>query len=114
MKNLIIIIIIIAVIGGAMYIYLEHEPVSDDLLTGVMLEGASAGVGGDELSILRTLKSLTIDASIFETKVWASFRDSNHEIADQPVSRPNPFAPINPSEARVQVNSTTTATTTAQ
>lgn len=105
MKNLLIIIIIIAAIGGAMYLYLEHEPASDDLLTGVIMETAKEGVGGDELSVLRTLKSLSIDSSIFDTKVWASFRDSNHEIADQPVSRPNPFAPINPGEASV---STTT------
>ncbi len=106
MKNLLIIIIIIAAIGGAMYLYLEHEPVSDDLLTGVVMETAKDGVGGDELAVLRTLKGLTIDASIFETKVWASFRDSDQKIADQPVSRPNPFAPINPAETAV---STTTA-----
>ncbi len=92
-----------------MYVYLEHEPVSDDLLTGVSMSGINTGVGGDQLSILRTLQNLVIDTSLFEKKVWKTFYDSGHEIKDQPVSRPNPFAPINLSETTFAPIATTTA-----
>ncbi len=112
MKNLLIVAIIIAVIGGAMYVYLEHEPVSDDLLTGTTMGGISTGVAGDQLSVLKTLQNLVIDTSLFEKKVWKSFYDSGHEIKEQPVSRPNPFAPINPSETTFAPTVTTATTTT--
>ena len=115
MKNLLIVVIIIALIGGAMYLYLEHEPVSDDLLTGIMMEGAEEKIGGDQLSVLRTLENLVVDTSLFKRKVWGSFLDSSHEIKDQPVSRQNPFAPISQSEiAATSVATTTTTTTTAR
>lgn len=91
-----------------MYIYLEHEPASDELLTGISMDGFGAGIGGDQLSILRTLQNLVIDTSIFESKVWNTFYDSGHEIKEQPVSRTNPFAPISVNEVTVSVSTTTT------
>lgn len=46
------------------------------------------------LAILDEMKSITLDVSIFTNPMFLNLSDFTVELTPEPVSRPNPFAPI--------------------
>lgn len=51
-------------------------------------------VGAELLSLLTSLRGLTLDGTIFESNLFQGLTDFGQELLPQPVGRPNPFAPI--------------------
>jgi hypothetical protein len=61
------------------------------------VEGIPSEVSNDGakiLAILDKLKNITLDVSIFTNPMFQNLSDFTVELAPEPVSRPNPFAPI--------------------
>jgi hypothetical protein len=46
------------------------------------------------LAILEEMKSITLDTGIFTDPMFQNLSDFTVELAPEPISRPNPFAPI--------------------
>lgn len=62
-------------------------------------ESGSSQVGRDLLEQLLQLRSITLEAAVFEDPVFDNLRDFGRELSPQPVGRDNPFAPINTGSA---------------
>ena|SRR6185369_15752420 len=108
-KNLLVTIVILAAVVIAGYFYATRDRSSDVLLTSVLSSDAPTGVQGDLLSVLRQLKTLKLDDSIFQDPVWNTLHDFGQTLSPQPSFRQNPFAPLN---AAADFSSTTTTQTT--
>lgn len=65
--------------------------VSENILDG---ESPQAQSGREILTLLLNLKSLKLDASIFNDPVFKSLVDFGQSIPERPHGRNNPFAPI--------------------
>lgn len=92
-KNIIVIGVIIVVLVAAAYFYFHRDNSSDALLT----TGNTTTVDNDLLNALHQLRSLKLDNSIFSNPVWLSLGDFGKVISPQPLGRPNPFSPLDPS-----------------
>lgn len=59
------------------------------------LSGADSRIAGDFLSVLLSIRGITLDTTIFSDPAFLSLRDSSIELVpDGNEGRPNPFAPI--------------------
>jgi hypothetical protein len=65
--------------------------------------------GAKILAILDEMKSITLDASIFANPMFLNLSDFTVELTPEPISRPNPFAPIGKDVTIVLDSGTTTA-----
>ncbi|MCX6716810.1 MAG: hypothetical protein NTV72_02725 [Candidatus Taylorbacteria bacterium] len=97
-KNLLTIVIIIALVGGGVWWYRnkynqQQTVISNDLSSMSVVN--DSGVGAQTMMLLGQVKSLKLDDSIFKDSSFQSLQDYSRIIPDQPVGRPNPFAPIN-------------------
>jgi hypothetical protein len=54
----------------------------------------SAGPGQEFVAQLLAIQNITLNVNLFADPVFTSLEDFSREILDQPISRPNPFAPI--------------------
>jgi hypothetical protein len=91
-----IITIVIAVIVASVA-YLALRPSSTPVdSSGLVADTANADVGLAEVSLLNQIQNIPMDVSLFDAsnRVYHSLIDHTAEIPDQPVGRPNPFAPI--------------------
>ena len=90
-------LIIIVVVALLLYFYTKGEPTDSgsSLSTESSAESASAQEASNRVIILlNKINSLNIDAKLFESAEYKSLVDYTIAIPDQPVGRPNPFAPI--------------------
>lgn len=97
-KNNIVIAIIALIllsVGGFYYIS-RDEQTSSDLLVS---ESAENGVDRELLATLLELKSLKFNPALFESNTFKSLKDFSRQIPDEPVGRPNPFAPVGTDKA---------------
>ncbi|MBI5004619.1 MAG: hypothetical protein HZC04_00320 [Candidatus Lloydbacteria bacterium] len=78
--------------------------VSEAALNGDSPEAQS---GREILAILLNLKSLKLDASIFNNSVFQSLTDFGQSIPERPRGRDNPFAPIGAASAPTSVSAKT-------
>lgn len=110
MKNIIIIIIVLALFGGA-YFYFSGTPKdsSASLEAEVSPEAtASIAEAARVLSLLNQINSIHIDTKFFESTVFKSLVDNQVVVPEQNVGRSNPFvavpgafaAPAEPSASR--------------
>ena len=68
---------------------------------------------GDLLPLLLSIKSISLDVSIFSDKAFSSLHDSSIEITkDIEEGRSNPFAPVDKSALSPQVDNSTSASIT--
>lgn len=54
----------------------------------------ASGSGQEFATQLLTIQNITLNLDLFNDPVFKSLQDFSQEINDQPISRPNPFAPI--------------------
>lgn len=96
MKNLLITIIALVLLGGAMYFYMTRDTGNEDLLlVGVPSGDANlAVVDNDLLTTLRQLRGITLNDEIFKLDAWKTFVDFGKILTPEPIGRPNPFAPL--------------------
>jgi hypothetical protein len=62
---------------------------------------SNAAVDQDLITLLTTLKSIKLDASIFSDPAFQSLQDFSQALVPEPVGRTNPFAPLGSSPAGV-------------
>jgi hypothetical protein len=91
-KN-IVIVLVIAGVGFFGYSYLTRKSVTGDPLIQQDSINTSQ-MGAEILSALNQLKTLKLDSSIFQDKVFMSLRDFSKPLNAEPVGRVNPFSPI--------------------
>lgn len=99
LKNSIIIIGIGLLLWVGYVTFLKKDSVAAPgaaLVSEAALNGDSpeAQSGREILAILLNLKSLKLDASIFNSPVFQSLADFGQSIPERPRGRDNPFAPI--------------------
>ena len=77
--------------------------------------GANTPISGSEfLTVLLSVKNISLDDSIFSDLAFTSLHDSSIElISDIPEGRPNPFAPIGSDIIPTATVNTTTNTSTS-
>jgi hypothetical protein len=89
---IVIVVIIISFVGYKMFFVgsgsSDTTLVSDQTTTSEFIDGPAI------LALLNALNQVTLDDSIFANKIFLSLADFEKPIADQAISRPNPFLPI--------------------
>ncbi len=109
----IIILILLAIILFVVYaVFLKKDPTSTadgNLITsgGVLSEDARA-LGNQISQALVRIEQIKLDKNIFTDAIYKTLVDRSEPIIEEPIGRPNPFAPI----GAISVNSTTRAATT--
>jgi hypothetical protein len=99
-KNIIIVIsiIVIAGIGYGIFVYSNKTPSNVTARQVVGTSGtASVGnsaVGREFVSQLLAIQNIKFNFDIFKDPVFLGLSDFSKPIQDQPIGRPNPFAPI--------------------
>lgn len=48
------------------------------------------------IALLLTLHSITLDTKLFDDARFTNLKDFGRELVQEPVGRPNPFAPLTP------------------
>ena len=87
-----VLIFLICPSGKRAYQYLATA--DDSQLISIKDEDNISEVGRSTLETLLKLRSLSLDDSLFEDKVFKSLIDFSVELQEQPMGRNNPFAPI--------------------
>jgi hypothetical protein len=92
-KNIIIIIIFIAIIGFIGF-YLFKSPVDNGILTADVKTGRTDDA---QLiyNLLQKMSKVKLDDSIFSNQIFQGLKDNSIEVLPQETGRSNPFAPIN-------------------
>lgn len=122
----ILIIVGVLIISFVLFMLLKGDGKNDELLTvetNSSIPGQNAAsdaasiVGVEIIQALNQINALNLDKTIFERPVYISLIDRSQEIPEEPIGRPNPFAPIgrdggNVNRTVVTPDTTTTATTT--
>lgn len=106
MKNTIIVIIVILVLGFFGYNFLVKSPKQEDGLVS-SANNNSINVGAGLLAALGTIDTLKIDTEFFKDPTFRRLVNFSKEIPTQPKGRSNPFAPIGASDAGAVSTSTT-------
>jgi hypothetical protein len=94
MKNPLAIVIILIVLGGLVYFFMNGNPLPNTGLLQSPSADVSSTIGTEILSLLNQIKSLEIDASVFSNPAYKTLVDYSVVVPPQPVGRPNPFAPV--------------------
>ncbi len=82
---------------GLFFVYTQfiQGTSNDPLLTSNKVAGVDGTQAGQEIiQILREIKKINLDTSIFENESFTSLTDYRTIINPQPVGRENPFEPI--------------------
>lgn len=95
-KKTFLILIVIIVVAALIYFYTMGNPTDNSSLTRTDTAGSieAQNVGSRVLVLLNQINSLKIDSSIFSSDAYRSLVDYSITIPEQPVGRPNPFAPL--------------------
>jgi hypothetical protein len=115
-KNLKKIVIVALIIGGGLlaYSFLRPEPTIESMLETTERKNNDQVLNQEIVLAINQMKSLTLDASIFNDPVFKSLIDHSRPISPEPIGRSNPFAPIGVDFSAGVRSSTSTATTTNQ
>jgi hypothetical protein len=104
LKKILVGVGIAAVLFVLYRVFLVKEPEAP--LSSETPSGLPAEQGGDLLSLLLELKSITLADAIFSDSAFQTLQDFTVKLAPEPIGRRNPFAPIG------AVETANTATTT--
>jgi hypothetical protein len=72
-------------------VFVTPETASDSVLGSTTI--TDDAVGADALKLLLDMRSIKLDARIFESQAFQTLQDTGQEIIPEPVGRTNPFAP---------------------
>lgn len=122
LKTILILVVVVVVIGVAASYFLQNKsapsaPVTSDnplsassRAAGVVSSTAPLAPATEFSALLSTIKSISIDTSLFTNASYLSLRDFPITLGTEIIGRPNPFAPIGYDAA----SSTTTTDTPIQ
>ncbi len=92
-KLLILSVIVFIVIGFFGFYFFKED-------SGPLLKSAVTGGSPESqqiLNALNELKNIKLDGQIFTDPVFQGLEDFTRQVNEEPKQRPNPFAPISPS-----------------
>ncbi len=93
-KQIVISVIIIVVAFIGIKSFFATDELGDKALAVDQLNKQKFIDGQAILTLLNRLNKVTLDEEIFSSTVFESLVSFERVIPDQPVARPNPFAPI--------------------
>ena len=93
-KNIILIVVLVGIAGVGYRVFFGVDGIDASLLISERTSSVPDDVGQDLLALLRTLRDIQLDNSIFSDPVFQSLEDLSQELVPEPVGRNNPFAPI--------------------
>jgi len=80
------------VLAGLIWYGLSPSSPEGDLVSSPATESAQVDQG--IVPTLLTLRAVKLDGTIFSAPAFMRLRDFSKEIVEEPVGRPNPFAPL--------------------
>ena len=83
----------VALAGVVWYSFLRDRT-PEELLQRNDLTTSTSAIDSDVVAILLQLRADTLSGTIFTDPVFMSLMDHGQEIKQEPVGRPNPFAPL--------------------
>ncbi len=86
-----VVLIGVLVVGGAWYVF-SRDTSTDVLLTSETVLAESTVEKGIVETLL-TLRAVSLSGTIFSDSAFGILRDFGTQIVQEPVGRPNPFAP---------------------
>jgi hypothetical protein len=90
-KQIIIIVIVLAILG-LVYFYISGKPdVSSDLAGDSSVQSPVSDEATKIIALLNQTVALRIDPAIFNSAVYKSLVDHTVEVIPQPIGKPNPF-----------------------
>lgn len=92
--GIIVIIIIGSFIGGSSDTPTTTSPLGSSVAGVSTTTANGSAVPNDFSLLLSTVKSISIDTSIFTNPIYQSLRDHPINLGTEDVGRPNPFAPV--------------------
>lgn len=87
-----VVLISILVVGGAWYVFSRDTKTDDTLLTSETVLAESTVEKGIVETLL-TLRAVSLSGTIFSDPAFRVLKDFGTQIIQEPVGRPNPFAP---------------------
>jgi hypothetical protein len=129
LKKIITTLILIALLFVAYVVFVKEDPTTPDLVSNSAgsISGDAQVLGNQISQALLRIEQIKLDQSIFESELYKRLVDRSEPISEEPIGRPNPFAPLgttgidsvarttgtSTSSARVQSGSTTVSTSSA-
>ena len=109
-KNIILSLVLTGVLFVGYNFFLKPAPTPDAALeTSSANDVGELAEGREILTLLARLEAIHLSGKIFATAAWRALIDQGQPLGEEPVGRPNPFAPIG---AAGTVSSGTTTQTT--
>lgn len=88
------IVIFVAILAGLFFSWKFFFSESDPATSVVGPTGSGGDVGGDILPLLQDLKTIKLDAKVFDDPIYKSLKNYGVELPKEDSGRPNPFAPV--------------------
>lgn len=89
----VIAVVVVALVYGGYQFFIKPN-LSEKALISVSGPIVGTEAQGETLELLQVLRSIKLDASVFESKTFRSLQDFSVPLRDEPKSRSNPFAPV--------------------
>ncbi|MEY4747222.1 MAG: hypothetical protein RLZZ416_271 [Candidatus Parcubacteria bacterium] len=93
-NKILLIVIALLVAGGAWYGLSSSSAPEPALVTSAPSGGVTSKSEQELVSTLLALRAVKLDGGIFGDPSFLSLKDFSTEIVQEPVGRPNPFAPL--------------------
>lgn len=89
----VIAIVVVALVYGGYHFFVKPQFAEPNLIA-VSGPVQASEAQGETLQLLQILRSIKLDASVFENKTFRSLEDFSVPLQEEPKSRSNPFAPV--------------------
>jgi hypothetical protein len=121
LKKIILLILLAIVLFVVYAVFIKKDPTNTsdgNLITGGGVLSEDARALGNQISqALLRLEQIKLDRNIFTNNIYVTLVDRSEPIIDEPIGRPNPFAPIGDislnSSTRTNASSTSSRNQTA-
>jgi hypothetical protein len=82
--------------------------------TGSLSSSEAQDLGNQITQALTQIEQISLNTSIFDDEIYKSLKDRSQQISDEPIGRPNPFAPLGDVSVSTSATSSTTLVTSSQ
>ncbi len=119
LKKIILTVVVLIALFIIYAVFIKPDPVNEPLVSGRPAAGTvgqeDAQTLGNQISqALLRIEQIKLDKSIFNNDIYRSLQDRSQPITDEPIGRPNPFAPLGDmSNIRSSVRSDITASSSS-
>lgn len=118
LKKIILTVLIIGILFIVYALFIKKDPTQENLVSdGVsdIQSSAEAQILGSQIAqALLRIEKIKLDKSIFSSEIYKSLQDRSQPIIEEPIGRPDPFAPLGAItiNSAVRTSTSTTATST--